>query len=159
VRLGYSQSNGTDVLRRRIAALYPGASPDQVLVTNGSSEANFASCWRLLEPADKVAIMLPNYLQTWGLARNFGAEVHPFYLHEKQAWEPVAEEIRSAIASGTKLVVVINPHYPTGHVLDEARASSSSAAPGHALAAGRRVYQGAELDGRTTPSFWGSTSG
>src|SRR5437879_2083094 len=64
VRLGYSQSNGTDQLRGRIAALYPGASPDQVLVTTGSSEANFVLCWRLIEPGDKVAVMLPNYLQT-----------------------------------------------------------------------------------------------
>ena len=37
VRLGYSQLNGTDVLRERIAALYPGAAPDQVLVTTGSA--------------------------------------------------------------------------------------------------------------------------
>ena len=29
VRLGYSQSNGTDLLRSRIAALYPGVAPDQ----------------------------------------------------------------------------------------------------------------------------------
>jgi aspartate/methionine/tyrosine aminotransferase len=158
VQLGYSQSNGTDLLRGRIAALYPGASPDQVLVTNGSSEANFAICWRLLEPADKVAIMLPNYLQTWGLTRNFGAEVHPFHLHETQAWEPLAEEIRSAIAPGTKLVVVTNPHNPTGHVLsDEARRVivECSAEVGAWLLADE-VYQGAELDGRTTPSFWGS---
>src|SRR5213078_2263241 len=54
VRLGYSQSNGTDLLRGRIAALYPGVSPDQILVTSGSSEANFCACWRLIEPGDKV---------------------------------------------------------------------------------------------------------
>jgi len=56
VRLGYSQSNGTDLLRGRIAALYPGASPEQILVTTGSSEANFLVCWRLVEPGDKVAL-------------------------------------------------------------------------------------------------------
>jgi len=63
VQLGYSQSNGTDKLRERIAALYPGASPDQVLVTNGSAEANFCVCWLLLEPGDKGAVMMPNYMQ------------------------------------------------------------------------------------------------
>src|SRR6266704_1505855 len=84
VRLGYSQSNGTELLRERIAALYPGASPDQVLVTTGSSEANFVTCWRLLEPGDKVAVMMPNYLQTWGLAQNFGAHVKGFQLQEKE---------------------------------------------------------------------------
>jgi aspartate/methionine/tyrosine aminotransferase len=157
VHLGYSQSNGTDLLRERIAALYPGASPDQVLVTNGSSEANFAICWRLLEPADKVAIMLPNYLQTWGLTQNFGALVRGFQLHEEQRWEPTAEEIRSAITPGTKLVIVTNPHNPTGQVLsDEARdlIVKRSADVGAWLLADE-VYQGAELDGRTTESFWG----
>ncbi len=43
VRLHYSQSNGTDLLRERIAALYPGAAADQVLVTSGSAEANFCA--------------------------------------------------------------------------------------------------------------------
>src|SRR6059058_6109311 len=58
VRLGYSQSNGTDLLRSRIAALYPGVAPDQILVTTGSAEANFVVCWRLIEPGDHVAVML-----------------------------------------------------------------------------------------------------
>ena len=78
ISLGYSQSNGTDLLRERIAALYPGASPDQVLVTTGSAEANFCVCWRLLEPGDKVAVMLPNYMQTPAHAefRRSGATDH-----------------------------------------------------------------------------------
>ncbi len=158
VRLAYSQSNGTDLLRQRIAALYPGASPDQVLVTTGSSEANFVICWRLLEPGDTVAIMLPNYLQTWGLTQNFGAEVRGFQLHEDGGWEPFAEEIRTAIAPGTKLVVVTNPHNPTGHVLSDEtrRAILERTAEVGAWLLADEVYQGAELDGRSTPSFWGS---
>lgn len=158
VRLGYSQSNGTELLRQRIARLYPGASPEQVLVTTGSSEANFAICWRLLEPGDRVAIMLPNYLQTWGLTQNFGAVVSGFRLHEDRNWEPFAEEIRSAIAPGTKLVVVTNPHNPTGHILsdDMRRAIVERTADVGAWLLADEVYQGAELDGRTTPSCWGA---
>ncbi len=158
VRLGYSQSNGTDLLRERIAALYPGASPDQILVTTGSSEANFVTCWRLIEPGDKVAVMQPNYQQTWGLAQNFGAQVRPFHLHEKERWEPYAEEIRTAIAPGTKLVVVTNPHNPTGRVLSDVSRKvilERTAEVGAWLLADE-VYQGAERDGRTTPSFWGA---
>ena len=157
VRLGYSQSNGTDQLRERIAALYPGASPDHVLVTTGSSEANFAICWRLLDPGDRVAVMMPNYLQTWGLTQNFGAQVSEFRLHEDKGWEPVVEEIRGAITSGTKLVVVTNPHNPTGHVLsNEARhAIVERAAEVGAWLLADEVYQGAELDAATTQSFWG----
>ena len=158
VRLGYSQSNGTDLLRQRIAALYPGASPDQVLVTTGSSEANFVVCWRLIEPGDKVAVMIPNYQQTWGLAQNFGAQVRPIQLHEKEGWEPYAEEIRAAIAPGTKLVVVTNPHNPTGHVLSDGARTVivDRCADVGAWLLADEVYQGAERDGKTTPSFWGS---
>ena len=158
VRLGYSQSNGTDLLRERIAALYPGATPEQVLVTTGSSEANFITCWRIVEPGDKVAVMQPNYQQSWGLAQNFGAQVRPFQLHEKEGWEPYAEEIRTAIAPGTKLVVVTNPHNPTGHVLSDASRKVIIDRCGEvgAWLLADEVYTGAERDGRTTQSFWGT---
>lgn len=158
VRLGYGQSNGTDLLRQRIAALYPGASADHVLVTNGSSEANFVACWRLVEPGDKVAVLLPSYLQTQGLAQNFGAQVRPITLHQENGWAPQAEEIRSAITPGTKLVVITNPHNPTGHILShESRTVilERTKEVGAWLLADE-VYAGAELDGKTTPSFWGS---
>src|SRR4030095_5240675 len=49
-RLIYVQSNGTEELRSAIAALYPGAQVSNVVVTNGSAEANFVSAWRPREP-------------------------------------------------------------------------------------------------------------
>src|SRR5207245_1673616 len=113
---------------------------------------------RLIERGDKVAVMLPNYLQTWGLAQNFGAAVRGFTLHAEAGWEPTAAEVRSAIAPGTKLVVVTNPHNPTGHLLsDEMRqVIVSRAAEVGAWLLADEVYQGAERDGVTTPTFWGS---
>jgi aspartate/methionine/tyrosine aminotransferase len=158
VRLGYSQSNGTDTLRQRIAALYPGASPGQVLVTTGSAEANYVAALRLIEPGDKVAMMLPNYLQLWGHVQNLGAVVRGFRLHEDRGWAPDANEMRGAIAPGTKLVVVTNPHNPTGHILADAmrRAIVERAAEVGAWLLADEVYTGAERDGPTTPTFWGS---
>lgn len=158
VRLGYSQSNGTDALRERITALYPGATADQVLVTNGSAEANYVAALRVIEPGDQVAMLLPNYLQLWGHVQNLGAQVRPFRLHEERAWAPDPAEIRSAIAPGTKLVVVTNPHNPTGHILAGAmrRAIVDRAAEVGAWLLADEVYRGAERDGKTTPSFWGS---
>jgi len=158
VRLGYSQSNGTDALRERIAALYPGATSDQVLVTNGSAEANYVAALRVIEPGDQVAMLLPNYLQLWGHVQNLGAQVRPFRLHEDRGWAPDPAEIRSAIAPGTKLVVVTNPHNPTGHILAEAmrRAIIERTAEVGAWLLADEVYMGAERDGKTTASFWGS---
>jgi aspartate/methionine/tyrosine aminotransferase len=158
VRLGYSQSNGTQSLRTRIAALYPGASPDQVLVTTGSAEANYVSALRLIEPGDRVAMLLPNYLQLWGHVQNLGAAVSGFALHEERGWAPDPDEIRAAIAPGTKLVVVTNPHNPTGHILDDAmrRVILERTAEVGAWLLADEVYTGAERAGHTTPSFWGA---
>jgi len=52
-------------------------------VTNGSAEANFIAVWSLLEEGDELALMLPNYMQIWGLARSFGAQVKSFHLLEE----------------------------------------------------------------------------
>src|SRR6185503_12797562 len=46
--LSYGYSNGSDALRAAITAQYPGAKPEQVVVTNGSAEANFISAWRVV---------------------------------------------------------------------------------------------------------------
>ena len=70
--LKYPESNGSELLRQRIALLYPGATAENVLVTNGTSEANYTTLWGLLEKGDRAAVMLPTYMQAWGLARAWG---------------------------------------------------------------------------------------
>jgi len=156
-RLGYPQSNGTEPLRSTIAALYRGATPEHVLVTNGSAEANFCVCWRFLDPGNRVAIVLPTYMQTWGLARTFGAVIAPIWLHEDAGWQPDPSEIDTAIGPGTKLVIVTNPNNPTGAILSadamDRIARRADAAGAWLLA--DEVYQGAERIGSTTPTFWG----
>ena len=77
VHLGYPQTNGTLDLRRAIAGMYPGATPDHVEVTNGGSEANCVVLMRLVEPGDRIVFMSPNYMQATGLARGLGAELVP----------------------------------------------------------------------------------
>jgi aspartate/methionine/tyrosine aminotransferase len=160
LRLGYGQSNGTDPLRAAIAALYPGATSEEVLVTSGSAEANYINCWRLIAPGDRVAIVAPTYMQTWGLSRNYGAAVHPIMLRESLGWQPDLADIDAVITPGTKLVVVTNPNNPTGAVLSaEAmdRIAARAAAAGAWLLADE-VYRGAERQGGAiTPSFWGRT--
>lgn len=157
-RLGYDQSDGTLELRETIASLYSGATVDHVITTVGSSEANFIVCWTLVEPGDHVAILTPTYMQTHGLVQNLGASVSEFQLQGDRGWEPNPEDIERAITPGTKLVVVTNPNNPTGHVLSQEsrdRILDRVVAVGAWLLADE-VYQGAELDGNTTTTFWGS---
>ena len=78
VMLGYGHTNGTEELRSRIASLYPGASAESVAVANGSAEANFAATWRFAQDGGTIAVVVPTYMQTPGVARAFGARVvHP----------------------------------------------------------------------------------
>lgn len=158
LRMVYNQSDGTDQLRGSIADLYAGANADQVTVTVGSAEANFVLCWTLIEPGDRVVIQVPTYMQNWGLARNFGADVATFALLPARGWEPDPADIERAITPDTKLVIVTDPNNPTGHVLcEESRRAiiEKSRAAGAWLLVDE-VYRGAELNGVTTPSFWGS---
>ena len=50
----YPQANGTPELRETIAALYPGAARDDVLVTIGAAEANYLAVTTFLDPGDEV---------------------------------------------------------------------------------------------------------
>jgi len=78
-KLAYSWGSGSPQLRQHIADFYK-TVPENVTVTNGSSEANFIELWGLLEKGDRAAIQLPNYLQTWGLARYYLGSADAFYL-------------------------------------------------------------------------------
>ena len=157
--LGYSQSNGTIALRERLAALYPGATADHVEVTNGTSEANYLLALSQLRQGDRFALEVPNYMQLWGVPRSIGAEVDVFHLRPRaeKGWELDWEEIERAVQPGTKLVYITNPNNPTGSVLstsDMRRIVERCEAVGAYLIADE-VYQGAEIDGPITPSFWG----
>ena len=157
LRLGYGQTNGSIELREAVSRLYPGADPDNVLVTNGTAEANFLNTWCNLEPGDELLLMVPNYMQMWGIARSFGATVKPFHLREELNWDPDLEELKSLITPRTKMIAVCNPNNPTGAVLSEEAMKEiiRLAKEADAWIYSDEVYRGAELDGKETPSFFG----
>ncbi len=156
-RLVYSQSNGTDELREAIAALYPGATPAQVLVTNGGSEANYTTTWSLLEPDDVIVMQRPNYMQAWGVAEAFGREVRGFHLVEERGWRPDLDELNDRADGAVKLIIVTNPNNPTGAILadDEIDRIVAAADRVGAWILADEIYAGAELDGVRSPTFWG----
>jgi len=156
--LGYVQTNGTEELRKTIAAIYPRADAGDVLVTNGSSEANFVAVWSFLERGAEVVVMLPNYMQIYGLAKTFGARVKSFRLRETRGeWKPDMQAFRRAVGKRTRLIAVCNPNNPTGAVMREETVDGicDIAHKVGAWILSDEVYQGAELDGVTTPTFWG----
>ena len=158
--IGYPQANGILELRERIAALYPGAGPDHVLVTVGCAEANYNAIHTLLSPGDEAVVMLPNYMQIWGAAHNLGVQVKAFHLEEELGWAADLDELNDAVTDHTKLIAVCNPNNPTGYILTEAEmeAIAASAERVGAWLLADEVYSGAErLTDIQTPSFWGRT--
>ncbi|KYK36332.1 MAG: hypothetical protein AYK19_00900 [Theionarchaea archaeon DG-70-1] len=155
--LNYPQTNGILELRENIAALYPGATSDNVLVTVGAAEANYISVQTIANPGDRVAVMLPNYMQIWGIAHNSGMKVSSFHLKEEQGWALNVDDLDS-VSEKTKLLAVCNPNNPTGYILTEEEMDSIVAAAERvgAWLLADEVYRGAErvTDGET-PSFWG----
>jgi aspartate/methionine/tyrosine aminotransferase len=156
--LVYPQTNGIIELRERIADLYPGATPDNVLVTVGCIEANFIALQTLVAPGEEIVVMLPNYMQIWGAAQNLGLRVRTFHLREELGWAPDLDELRDLVSEKTKLIAVCNPDNPTGHILAEAEMGAivSAAERVGAWLLADEVYSGAErLTDTQTPSFWG----
>ncbi len=157
VQLRYIQTNGTPALKAAICQLYPAAIPENVLVTNGSAEANFITLWQYIEPGDEVVALYPNYMQVPGTVRNFGATVKPFYLKEELGWSPDLNELETIVTPKTNLIYITNPNNPTGAVLtrSEMEGIVNIADKVGAWILADEVYRGAELSGEMSPSFWG----
>jgi aspartate/methionine/tyrosine aminotransferase len=156
--LHYPQSNGIPELRERIAALYHGATPDNVLVTVGCIEANFITLQTMVAPGEEIVVMLPNYMQIWGVAQNLGMMVKTFSLREELGWAPDMDELDEVVTDKTRLIAICNPDNPTGHILTEAEMEAIVAAAERADAwlLADEVYSGAErLTDTETPTFWG----
>jgi aspartate/methionine/tyrosine aminotransferase len=158
VRLRYPQANGMQTLREKIAALYPNATADNVLVTVGAVAANFVATSALTQAGDSIAVLEPNYQQIWGLARNLGRRVSPFHLQPDLDWRIDAEELARAVTPDTALVAIVNPNNPTGRTLS---AAERNAIIGAATSAGAwlladEVYAGSERASVImTPTFYG----
>jgi len=158
VLINYPQANGTIPLREAIAALYPGASPDNVLVTVGAAEANYLALTTLLQPGDEAVIMLPNYMQVWGIAKNHGIRVRECHLSEKHGWAPDLAVLEAAVTPATRLIAVCNPNNPTGRIMtpEEMDGVIAVAEGVGAWLLSDEVYRGAEREtDEEAPSFYG----
>lgn len=156
--LDYPEVRGKRALRELISALYPGTDADNVLVTVGASEANHLVAATLLEPGDRVAVMQPGYRQLSGNAVNAGVEISAAPLVEERAWALDTDALDDAVDERTRIISIINPNNPTGHILtaDERQAVIAAADRVGAWIVADEVYAGTERgDREPTPTFWG----
>jgi aspartate/methionine/tyrosine aminotransferase len=120
LRLGYTESPGDPALRAAIAGLYERVLPDDVLVFAGAEEAIFALHNVLLGPGDHALVVRPAYQSLAEVARSAGAEVARLELREADGWTLNVDELAAARRPNTRLILVNEPHNPTGSLSDRA---------------------------------------
>lgn len=161
--LRYPHSTGGERLRGNIAAFHGLTDASCVMVTNGGSEANYTTLWGLIEPGDRVAFMVPNYLQGLGLGNAYGGHVDRYRLVMKRdaeggfRWQLDLESLARAVTRKTRAIIVTNPNNPTGAVLTdpEMEAIVNAAERVGAWIVSDEIYRGAETDGPLSPTFAG----
>ncbi|WP_112662629.1 aminotransferase class I/II-fold pyridoxal phosphate-dependent enzyme [Microvirga flavescens] len=155
VELGYGWTNGKVSLREAIARLYPGRDADNVIVTNGSAEANFLLVMSLLEPGDELVVFVPNYLQILGWARAIGVNVKQVLLREELGWTPDLDDVRKVVSTKTKMMTICHPNNPTGSLLSRETMDGlvAIARENDVYLHADEVYKGAELESQEPPSF------
>ncbi|WP_191282218.1 aminotransferase class I/II-fold pyridoxal phosphate-dependent enzyme [Pseudolysinimonas yzui] len=119
----YPPGRGMPVLREAIARHQQrfyglAVDPDtDVLVTAGATEALAATLLALVEPGDEVLTFEPYYDSYAAIVALAGARLVTVPL-EWPAFAPDPDRIRAAFSARTRLVLVNDPHNPTGSVLD-----------------------------------------
>jgi aspartate/methionine/tyrosine aminotransferase len=122
--LSYQDVKGDEGLRSAVAEMYGAAyvRAENVLITNGASEAIFLSLQALLEPGDEALICRPVFQSVPEVAEIAGAAVRFYDYVEQDDFRPDVEAVRAAIGgeSPPKLLFINTPHNPTGRAMDEA---------------------------------------
>lgn len=118
IRYGYH--TGRPDLREVIAGMYDGFGADDVLVTSGASEANFAIVAALLRPGDRIVVEHPNYTSNYEVPLSLGCMVDFLHLRFEDGFKPDRDALRKLITPNTKLVSLTHPNNPTGSMITEA---------------------------------------
>ena len=104
-------------LMEGIAATYA-VQPSQITTASGTAGANFFALAALLEPGDEVLVERPGYDPLIGAARLFGATTTRFDRVFEEGFTLNPDRVRSAMTPRTKVIIITNPHNPTGVAAD-----------------------------------------
>ena len=90
----------------------------EILVTNGATEAIFCTCLALLNPGDEVIVLEPFYDSYIAAIELAGAKVIPVTLKAPDFHFDM-KDLEAALSDKTKMLIINNPHNPTGKVYDK----------------------------------------
>ena len=119
--LPYGQSEGLKELRTAIADYFKrynlDVSPEEVIITQGGSEAILFSMLLLCNPGDEIIVFEPFYANYNGLAAVAGIKLVPVTMDPKEDYHlPNRDKISEKIGDRTRAIFVCSPNNPTGTV-------------------------------------------
>ena len=123
MRLGYTEACGRPSLRARIAEHYlnyygANISPEQVIVTTGSSAAFSLAFLNLAGKHRRMAFPVPGYPAYRSIARAYGIDVVDLPAGRAQNWMPDPEAIeRLHLEHGLDAILIASPNNPTGTMI------------------------------------------
>ena len=118
LRMTYGAIEGSERLRRAIAALYASQPPANILIAHGAAGANALLYQALVEAGDRVVSFVPTYQQHTSIPESLGADVRRLPLRRENGYLPDLDELRALVVPGTKLIAFSNPNNPTGSLMD-----------------------------------------
>lgn len=155
--LGYTMTKGLVELRSIIADMYreAGITHENVLVTNGTAEANLLAILSLIGRGDEVVVQMPNYMQVYGLLKAINAKVREWWLEPNEEFKPSLNKLSELVNRNTKAIFISNPNNPTGKVLDGRglEGIAEIARGNNTFLIFDEVYRGLELVDTYTPSI------
>jgi (5-formylfuran-3-yl)methyl phosphate transaminase len=147
----YTDSRGIIELREAVATHYfhqyrVNVSPEQVIITSGTSPAMFMIFSALLEPGQEIIISDPHYACYPNFIRF--AQGHPIKVpvYEEDGFQYFPEEIRKRIGPRTKGIFINSPANPTGTLLSEERMKELARYKPYIIS--DEVYHGLVYEGR-----------
>lgn len=121
-RTHYTHSLGDPELREEIVKRYlqeygVTISPDQIIVTSGSSPAILLTLGVLCESNDEIIISDPGYACYPNFIKFIDAKPMKIPVYEEDGFQYRPSEIRKRITKRTKAIMINSPMNPTGNLL------------------------------------------
>jgi len=122
----YTHSLGVPELRAAIAEEYHNkyrvkVSPEQIIVTMGTSPAMFLTFSSILDPGDEIIVSDPGYASYRNMIEYLNGNPVTVPVYEREGFQFEPDEVKKKISKRTRAVIINSPSNPTGLLLDPDR--------------------------------------
>jgi hypothetical protein len=117
--LGYTETRGAADLRQAIAGTYDELQAEHIQCFAGAEEGVYIAMQVLLESADHVIVVVPNYQAAETIPLSI-CEVSGVPLQVADNWRLDLDAVLAAVRPNTKLISINFPNNPTGAIPDRA---------------------------------------